>query len=132
MDRERPCQVAAWNVPGRGASLQGAHTVARGEQITTFLIFRGCTPDPAGDCLIAAEFDVTGPNGAPSGVTAAVPVWRGPRPVQPAAFQLGPTGFGLRFDGSDAFGADRVRATITDQVAWLSLRTEDVLTLRGK
>lgn len=95
--------VAAWNVPGL-----------------------------AGDCLITAEFDGTGPNGAPSGVTTAVPVWRGPRPVQPAGFQLGPTGFGLRFDGSDAPGAYRMRATITDQVARLTLRTDDVPMLRGK
>ncbi len=124
--------VAAWNKPGPGASLQGASTVAPGEHITTFLVFRGCTPDPAGNCWVTADFAITGPDGQPSGVPTAVPVWRGPGPAQAAGFQLATTGFGLRFDGGDTPGAYRVRATITDQVAKLTLRTEDVLTLRGE
>ena len=43
--------IAAWPKPSPGAQMKGTADIRTG-QITTFLIFKGCTPDPAGLCNV--------------------------------------------------------------------------------
>ncbi len=125
-DRER--LLADWAKPGPGASLQATSRTVRGREITSFLVIGGCTPAPTGRCDVVADFEVLDPSGGVSVAQKGLPVWsRAPAPG--GAFVLSDTRVGIAFDGTDALGAYRVRSTVTDRVANVTVGTEDVLSL---
>lgn len=122
--------IAAWPKPSPAAQMKGTADIRAG-QITTFLIFKGCTPDPAGLCNVTADFEVVGPRGT-AAVERLVPVRVGQAPVQGDGLLLSATGFGLTLNAGSAVGTYHIRATTTDHIASRVVRTEQALTLRGK
>ena len=123
--------IAAWPKPTPATLMKGAGTISSRRLVTTFLIFKGCTPDPAGACNVTADFEVVDPHG----LTAAqrmVPVRVGEKPGRDDGLVLSATGFGLTLNANNAVGAYHIRATTTDHVASRSVRTEQILILQGK
>jgi hypothetical protein len=94
----------------------------------TFITFKGCRADAAGNCNVTADFNTVDPLGKSYGKTRTSEVWVGhPRP--PDGFlQLSASAYGLVFEDKDPLGPYRVRAAITDHVAGITLHTEQVLT----
>ena len=121
--------IAAWPKPSPGAQMKGTAYIRAG-QITTFLIFKGCTPDPAGLCNVTADFEVVGPRGA-TAVQRLVPVRVGQTPAPGDGLLLSATGFSLTLNAGSAVGTYHIRAMTADHIASRVVRTEQALTLRG-
>ncbi len=124
--------IAAWPKPSSGAQMNGQATARFGHKITTFLVFKGCKPDPAGKCDVVADFEVINPRGAVTTARTAVPVWVGPKPPSPVGLQLSRTGFGMTLDDSNAVGLYRIRVVTTDRIAKLVVPTEQIVMVRTK
>lgn len=124
--------VADWQTPTPGVSLKGTTQIRRGRPVTTFLVFKGCRADRSGKCNVTSDFDVFDPAGHLSGQVKSIKVWVGLPPAPGNNLQLSSSGFRIAFDDTDALGAHRVRATVTDHVAKITLHTEQVLTLVAK
>ena len=122
--------MAAWPKPSPAVQMKGAADIRLG-QITTFLIFKGCTPDLAGVCNVTADFEVVDPRGVKA-TQRDVPVRVGQKPAQGDLLLLSTTGFDLTLGAGNAVGTYHIRATTTDHVANRSVRTEQALTLRAK
>lgn len=123
--------IAAWPNPSPDAQMSATAKIRYGRKFTTFLVFRGCKPDRAGQCNVTADFEVITPRGQVATRTLAVPVWVGPRPPITGVL-LSKTGFSITLDDSNATGLYRIRATTTDHVANTTAPTEQILSLRGR
>ena len=108
--------------------VSSAATRARNRPIVTFLVFRGCKADPAGRCNVTADFETIAPGGKTYDLTKGAQIWVGYPPPPGYSLQLSADGYGLRFEDKDPLGAYRVRATVTDRIAKITLRTEQTLT----
>lgn len=120
--------LAEWAKPTRGVRLTGSTRATRNQPIVTFIIFKGCKADASGACNLTADFTVTGPTGRVYSQEKAAKVWVGRRRPPNQALQLSESGLGLRFEDKDPLGPYRVRTTVTDHVAGVSLHTEQTLT----
>ncbi len=124
--------IADWSKPTRGASVKISTQTLRNQSITTFLIFKGCRAGTSGSCNVTADFDVFDPAGKLCGQSKSVEIWVGHPPAQGNNLQLSSAGFELSFDDSDRLGAYRVRATVTDHIAEITTRTEQILTVLAR
>ena len=120
--------LAEWAKPTPGVRLTSSTRAARNQPIVTFIIFKGCKADASGACNLTADFTVTGPTGRIYSQEKAARVWVGRPPPPKQALQLSESGLGLRFEAKDPLGPYRVRTTVTDHVAGVSLHTEQTLT----
>jgi len=117
-----------WNKATPGAQLHVTHQIARGRPITTFITFRGCRADAAGNCNVTATFELRDPSGKTTAVPA-IEVWAH-HPGPPAGvIALSNASLGLTFDDSDALGVHTISATITDDVAGVTLHTREDITV---
>lgn len=119
--------VADWQKPTPGVSISGSTQTLRNQRLTTFLVFKGCRAGRSGNCNVTADFDVVDPKGQPCGQSKSAEIWVGHPPAPGNNLQLSVSGFGVSFDDSDPLGAYRVRATVTDHIAGITLQTEQVL-----
>jgi len=120
--------LAEWEKPTPGVRLETQKTARRGQVIQTFLIFKGCKPDPKGDCQVSADYLVLGPTGKTYADHKGGSVWLG-KPAPPEErFQLSAENLALRFEPQDLLGDYTVKITVTDRVSGVTLRTEEVLT----
>jgi hypothetical protein len=120
--------VREWNRPGPHGEVHGDSRVRPGQPIDTFIAFRGCRADPAGRCNVTAWFEITGPDGK-SRASPPMDVWANqPQPKAGMIF-LSRASLGLKFTATDPSGPYRIRAAVTDQVAGVTLHTQQVLTL---
>ncbi len=121
--------LAAWSESERPATLQGDGRMLRGEPMFTFVVFRGCRTDARGNCNLTADFEVDDPQGRPYVQQKGVRTWVDRPPAPEPASMLGIGYMGLVVEKKDATGPYRVRMTLTDQIAGVSLHTEQVLTV---
>jgi hypothetical protein len=121
--------LADWARPGAGARLQAFTRTVRHRPIVTYLVFKGCRADAAGACNVTASFETLDPGGRSVGPASAAKVWVGRPPAPGLALQLSQDGYGLEFNDSDPAGAYRVRVSITDHIAGITVQTEQQLTL---
>lgn len=117
-----------WAKPTPGVAVTTATRVRRNQPIVTFIIFQGCKPDASGNCKVTADFEVTAPNGRLYHKAKGAEVWVGRKAPPKGALQLSVGGLGLKVEDKDPLGPYRVRATVTDHVAAVVLRTEQTLT----
>jgi len=123
--------MADWNKPGDFVKVDLATATVRHRPIVTFLLFTGCRPDAAGNCDVTADYEMTDPTGKRYDLSRNSKVWVLPPPLG-RALQLSADGYGSSFEDKDALGSYRVRATITDHVAGLTLHTEQTLVVSAK
>ena len=69
---------ADWQQPTAGANLSVESQMKRNEPIVTFLIFKGCAVDNAGNCNVTAQVEAIAPDGKRSRapLLAAAARWR--------------------------------------------------------
>lgn len=120
--------VRDWNRPGPHGEVHGETTVHLGQPLDTFIAFRGCRADPAGRCNVTATFEITGPDGKPQ-TSPPMDVWANQAQPSPGMIHLSRASLGLSFAPSERPGPYRVRAKVTDHVAGVTLRTQQVITL---
>jgi len=120
--------ISDWETPTAGANVATSERMARNQPIVTFIIFQGCKPDASGNCNVTVDYDTTGPSGKLYDHSASVPVWVGYPAAPQGRLQLSASGYGLRIEDTDPLGAYLVRATVTDHVANITLKTQAVLT----
>ncbi len=125
-DPEKLMTDWATNTPG--VQVATASEMTRNQPIVTFLVFRGCKADAAGNCNVTVDFETLGPSGASYNRTPGAPVWVA-YPAPPAtAVQLSSSGYGLKIEDKDPLGPYIVRATVTDHIANITLHTQATLT----
>lgn len=85
-----------------------------GASASTVIIFKGCTPDPAGHCDVDVEFEVAGPDGKAQNAGSAK-LWS----AAPLGhkFMLGAASATRAFHGEEDLGSYTVRARLSDRVA---------------
>jgi hypothetical protein len=91
------------------------------------ILFSGCRPSGNGNCDVAAELSITGPDGNAYGETFSGPVWQGP-PGPQYSLQLGQSGMGFVLDPGDKLGVYTLRATVTDRVAGTIVAVQQAIT----
>lgn len=120
--------LAEWARPTPGVSLQTASQMKRNQTIFTFINFKGCKPDAAGNCNVTADFDIFDPTGKSVGHAPGAKVLVGAPPAPAGNIMLSMASIGLSIDDKDPLGPYVVKATITDHVAGVTLHTEETLT----
>lgn len=123
--------MTAWNRPGDWVSITTTNQIARNKPIVTFIVFRGCKAGPTGACNVTAEFEVFDPAGKVYAKQQA-DIWVGRPPPPAKAIELSEGGMGLVIEDKDPLGVYRVSATITDNVAGKTLRTESTIEATAK
>lgn len=119
--------IAAWGKPTPAVAMVGATTARRNQPIVTFIIFTGCRADASGACNVTVEYNTLDPAGKAYAPPMSAEVWVG-RPAPPdRALELSVSNYGMVFEDKDPLGAYRVKATVTDHVAGLTLHTEQKL-----
>ena len=121
--------MSDWAKPTVGAYLENDSQTLRNKPIFTFVIFKGCSADTSGNCNVTADYETTDPSGKQYDHTRAADIWVGHPPAPNESFQLSVSGYGLRIEDKDPLGVYRVRATITDHVSGVVVRTEESLTV---
>lgn len=117
-----PAQLLAeWSRPA-SPRLRGTNEIRRNQAITTFVFFRGCRPDPTGKCHVTAKFELRSPAGKVDRYPPMV-VWAQPPLPTPGIIMLSPQSVGLTFKAGDAVGTYTLVATVTDQVAGVTVHT---------
>jgi len=58
--------MADWNKPTPGVSMVTNTRATRNQPIVTFIIFKGCRADAAGNCNVTVDYDTLGPDGKPT------------------------------------------------------------------
>lgn len=120
--------VAEWRKPTPGVRIDDTHQVRLGQPVTTFVVFGGCKPDAQGLCDVRAAVELFDPAGKPS-VKATAKVWVGQPAPPPQILRLSTDGVTVTFARPDPVGPYRVRSTVTDRVAGVTLTTEETLTV---
>lgn len=121
---DRPHEVATeWSKPTAGARLPTADRIKLGQTITTFIVFRGCRPDPASACHVGADLELIDPNGK-SVMTKGLKVWPGLPAPAPELLQLSRQSATIGFDAAQQPGEYLVRIVTKDDVSGVALRTE--------
>jgi hypothetical protein len=84
--------MADWNKPTPGVSMVTNTRATRNQPIVTFIIFKGCRADAAGNCNVTVDYDTLGPDGKTYDETKAAEVWVG----HPPSARPQPTALGIR------------------------------------
>ncbi len=121
--------MADWETVTPVVQLVSSTRTVRNKPIVTFIVFKGCQADAAGNCNVTVDFDTFDPSGKDYDHTKAAKVWVGRLAAPNLSLQLSEAGYGLVFEDKDPVGAYRVVATVTDHQSGVSLRTEQVLTV---
>ena len=116
-----------WQKSTPGVRLQTNTEATRNQPIWTFIIFKGCVVDAAGNCNVTVDYEVFDPTGKSYARTTS-DVWVDQPPPPDLQLQLSVSSLGLRVEDKDPLGPYRVQAKVTDHVAKVTLKTEQVLT----
>lgn len=119
--------IADWRA-GTASKAISAHTVAD-QPLFVFIVFRGCKADVDGACNVTADYAIRRPDGSIDDDHKDQVVWRRAAPDDPAKPYLGDGALGFGTDSEGPFGDYRITATVTDHVAGITLKTEQVLTV---
>lgn len=118
---------AEWAKPTPGVKLQTSTRMTRNQAIETFIIFKGCGLDKAGNCNLTVQYEVFNPAGK-SLIRVPGKIWVDRPPPPDLQLQLSASSLGLTLDDSDPLGPYRIQAKVTDHVAKVTLQTEQTLT----
>lgn len=104
----------SWEEASSNLTLDVSERIPVGRPITTVLTMTGCTPNPAGQCDVMAEFSIVAPDGERTRLGAGY-LWKA-APLTPR-FMLGSASLTLVFKEKDKGKAFRMIATVEDRVA---------------
>jgi hypothetical protein len=113
-----------WAQPDAAAHVSTVTTAKRNTPVYAFIIFRGCKADPSGACNVTVDYDAFRPDGGLYDHVGRAEVWVGKPAPPPTNIQLSAGGLGLLIENKDPLGVYTIRATVTDNVAGITLKTE--------
>lgn len=117
--------VAEWLKP-ESPTVDTTRQIARDRPIHAMLIVAGCSAGPDGKCRVGAEFSMKRPDGKPYGpVHRAVALSAPPAPE--GNLQLAQASLGFILDPPDPLGRYTIAATVTDEIAGVALKVEQVV-----
>lgn len=116
----------SWEEASSNPTLDVSERIPVGRPITTVLTMTGCTPNPAGQCDVMAEFSIVAPDGERTRLGAGY-LWKA-APLTPR-FMLGSASLTLVFKEKDKGKAFRMIATVEDRVASKVLELSTPLTV---
>lgn len=119
--------IADWRA-GTASRATSVRTVAD-KPLFVFIIFHGCKADADGACDVTADFAIRRPDGSIDDDHKDMAIWKRNAPGDPAKLVLGDGALGFGTDAEGPFGDYRITATVTDRVAGITLKTEQVLTV---
>ncbi|MGB7654794.1 MAG: hypothetical protein WBL74_04865 [Novosphingobium sp.] len=120
--------VKAWAEPTPEARVEVQNTTKRNQPIHTFVAFAGCKPDAAGACHVVARFVISDPQGKPYDETSGVHLLDGSPPPS-GNFYMSASSLGLTVENGEPLGAYTIRVETTDQVAGITVQTEEKVTV---
>jgi hypothetical protein len=118
--------ITEWSQATPGVSLKTSTQARRNQRIETFIVFKGCRADAAGNCNVTVDYAVFDPAGK-SYAQLKGDVWVGYPPAPDLQLQLSTSSLGLMIEDQDPLGPYRVRAKVVDHVAGVTLDTEQTL-----
>jgi hypothetical protein len=117
--------VDAWAGP-TPPNISTTERAIRGKPVEAMILVSGCRTAASGNCDVAGELSIMGPDGKPYGETYNAPVWQG-SPGPRYSLQLSQSGIGFVLDPEDKLGTYTLRAKITDKVAGTTLSVEKAI-----
>lgn len=114
--------LKAWSGP-TPPQLPSSGRMKRNQVIQQFILFANCTRDNAGHCHLAARMEITAPDGSRYGEVLEFDALDGPAPATPNVIGLTSAGIALVIEDGEQLGRYRVRLTVTDTNADLTVTT---------
>lgn len=118
--------VEAWQGP-TPPQITTTDRAIRGKPVEAMILISGCRPAESGNCDVAGQLSITGPDGKPYGDTYDASVWQGP-PGPQYSLQLSQSGIGFVVDPEDRLGTYTLRAKVTDKVAGTTVSVQQAIT----
>lgn len=115
---------ADWAKPTEGVPVATTNTAVRGQVVSSVLLFSGCKADARGYCDVAADIEIIDPMGAVYGKFDGMEVWIGKPPPAKGVIQLSRSDIRMVVEPGEPLGEYRISAITTDNVAGISLETE--------
>ncbi len=113
-----------WIIPGT-LNVDTVKKIKKNSYITALIIFSGCVENRVGNCKVWVDFHITQPNGKLYAKIPNQPLWIDrPRP-KPGALQRGEAFIRIRIEPHEPLGTYRVRATIREENAKVTLTLEN-------
>jgi hypothetical protein len=100
--------------------------IARDRPIHAMLILAGCRAGADGNCRVAVEFSMKRPDGGPYGEAHRTVAFSGP-PAPEGNLQLSEASLGFILDPPDPLGRYTILATVTDEIAGVAIKVEQVV-----
>jgi hypothetical protein len=119
--------ITDWSQVTPGVSLKTSTQARRNQRIETFIVFKGCRADAAGNCNVTVDYAVFDPAGKPYAQLRG-DVWVGYPPAPDLQLQLSASSLALMIEDQDPLGPYRVQAKVVDHVAGVTLGAEQTLT----
>lgn len=116
-----------WAHPDGTTQPPAIDTIAREHVVDSFIVLRGCRPNPIHQCNVTADFTLIGPKGEVFAEHHGAALWVGKAPPSMGALTLSDSSLGIFIEADDPAGEYIVRADVTDHVAGITLRTEKKL-----
>lgn len=113
-----------WAHPEQTTQPPAIDIIAREHVVDSFIVLRGCRPNPFHQCNVTANFTLIGPKGEIYAEHSGAALWVGKAPPAMGGLTLSDSSLGIFIEADDPAGEYVVRADITDHVAGITLRTE--------
>ncbi len=107
-----------WNNPtGRPFKIDPVKVAQRGPMLSAVVLFKGCKPDPAGNCDVDLDIVAYDPAGKVYGEMKGVELWKEKAAPAPGFMQLGMDYMGIVIEPKDPSGTYRISAVARDRIA---------------
>jgi hypothetical protein len=107
-----------WNNPtGKPFKIDPVKAVQRGPMLSAVVLFKGCKPDPAGNCDVDLDIVAYDPARKVYGEMIGVELWKGKAAPAPGFMQLGMEYMGIVIEPKDPSGTYRLSAVARDRIA---------------
>ena len=118
-----------WAQPDQATQSPSVDRIAREHVVDSFVVFKGCRPNPDEECNVTADFQLIGPQGQVYARHRDAALWVGKAAPAEGSLTISDSSLGIVIEPEDPAGIYVVRADVTDHVAGITLRTEKRLTV---
>ena len=124
-----PAFLKSWEQPTLGFEFRSAHSIGKGQPLTSAIIFTGCQAASSGNCRVVADFRVLDPAGKTYAENKGANIWN-LAPPPDKILQLSVESLGVSLDPPDRLGTYVFVASVTDRVANKTIELRDTFEAR--